>query len=90
MRVPTRLCGKVYEFIYTIVSQEYLPCKVWIGDPPLDNAEIKLSRDGPVVESIEGDDYVMLVEEEALNDVGINEAVRRVSKPLQKEVREAL
>ena len=52
----------------------------------LDVSEINLSRNGPVIEPKVGDDYVLLVEEEALNDVGINEAVRRVSKPLQKEV----
>ena len=56
----------------------------------MDNAEVKLSHDRPVFESIEGDDYVMLVEEEALNDDGINETGSRVPEPFQKEVHEAL
>ena len=90
VRVPTRLCGTVYDLIFTVVSREYLPCKVLIGDPLLDVAEVKLSREGPVIEPIVGEDYVLLVEEEALNDDGINEAVSRVPEPFQKEVREAL
>ena len=67
----------------------YLPCRVLIGDTLLDVAKVKLSRDGPVVEPTAGDDYVLLVEEGALNDDGINEAVSRVPKQFQKEVRES-
>ena len=67
----------------------YLPCRVLIRDTLLDVAKVKLSRDGPVVEPIVGDDYVLLVEEGALKDDGINEAVSRVPKQIQKEVCEA-
>ena len=61
-----------------------------LGNPLLDVAEVKLSCDGPVIEPIVGDGYILVFEEESLNDDRINETVSRAPEPFQKKVGEAL
>lgn len=91
VRIPTVINGTEYILKYTVVPEENLPSRILLGDPILDVARVFLSKEGPQIEPIIGNDFVQLIEEE-LSEAkdGVRQAIIKVPEARREQIRQLL
>lgn len=68
--LPTSISGVEYNLDFLVVPTGDLPSPILIGDPVLDVADVRLTRNGPVFEPIVGEAYIQHVQVEVMVPLG--------------------
>ena len=85
----TTINGNVYNLCYRIVPNTYLQEQILLGDPILDEANITLRREGPLIEPRLNQGIINLIQAEQ-QDAGCIEAVERTPARYQAVVRKII